>query len=475
MDRIRLLIDGTWCEGSDTIDVRNPATGAVVSRLCLGRETDAMRAAEAAGRGFARWRNTSGEERAAILQAVAGRIRARIDAIAAVLTAEQGKPIAQAKGELMGTIGYFEEMAELTRALPERVIEDPAMGMLRLVQYLPVGPIYAVSPWNMPALLPGRKIAIALAAGCSIVLKPAEETPGTIAAIVDCCVEAGVPAGVVNLVHGPPEMVSETLIASPVIRKLSFTGSTAVGRWLSAKAGARLLPVSMELGGHAPVIVCADADIAVAASALAKARHANAGQSCMAPTRFFVEAPAYDAFIQAYAAEVAALRIGDGADPATELGPLATARRVAEMERLAGDALTKGARLVTGGGVLPGPGHFYRPTVLADLPENALILTQEPFGPITPVLRFDGEEDLIARANGTEYGLAAYVFSADTERALRIAARLETGLVAINSTQIVSPKVPFGGVRASGNGREGAIEGLLQAMVTKTVSVPQGA
>ncbi|MBO9711659.1 aldehyde dehydrogenase family protein [Sphingomonas sp.] len=474
MRKVRLFVDGRWCEGSGgaEIDVLDPATGTAVARLCQASDGDLARALDAASRGFDLWRSVSPEARASLLRASAAQLRERVDEIAAVLTAEQGKPIAQARGELLGTIGYFLEMAELALAIPDRSVADAAAGMRRVIAHEPVGPIYAVSPWNMPALLPARKIAIAIAAGCSVVLKPAEETPETIVRIVECCVAAGLPPGVVNLVHGPAAAVSDAMLASPVIRKLSFTGSTAVGRLLSARAGERLIPVSMELGGHAPVIVCEDVDVGATAAALARARHANAGQSCMAPTRFFVADAIHDRFVAAYAAEAAALRIGPGADPATDMGPLATPRRVAAMQRLVDDALGKGARLVTGAAALEGPGWFYPPTVLGDVPSDAAILSEEPFGPVTPILRFADEVEAVAQANTTDYGLAAYVFSADDARAGRIAAQLRTGLVAVNSTQIVSPQVPFGGIGASGNGREGAIEGLLQAMVTKTVSIP---
>jgi succinate-semialdehyde dehydrogenase/glutarate-semialdehyde dehydrogenase len=468
----QLYIDGVWRHGSgrDEIAVINPANEEEVARVCLADTKDMDDALDAAARGFRLWRGLPAVTRAGYLQAVARLLRERASDIADGLTAEQGKPLAQSKAEIFGTAAYFDDLG--TRALDafNRDIPTDAAGVSRTVVHEPVGPVFAVSPWNLPAMMPGRKIANSLAAGCSIIVKPAKETPGTACQLARCCADAGIPAGVVNVLCGHAQSMSRHMIASGVIRKVSFTGSTEVGKEIAALAGAYLKKATLELGGHAPVIICADADIETVAALMVTARHSNAGQSCMAPTRFFVADQVYARFVERFTAGARALRLGAGIEPDVDMGPLASHRRLAVMNRLVDDATTKGATLRTGGLRVGDRGHFFAPTVLADVPQDALIMCEEPFGPVSALVPYTDIARAIERANETPYGLASYVFTRDTDLARTIADGLEAGLVGINSTSVAAPSVPFGGVKDSGVGREGSLEGLLDSMVTKTIS-----
>jgi len=471
--KIQLYIDGVWCDGAagETLAVINPATEAVVAHLCLATPADLERALAAAERGFYRWRALAAAQRADMLKAAGDLIRARADEMSRILTLEQGKTLAQARGELFATAAYFDDLADTAARLFGRIIPTAPDGAVRSVVYEPVGPVFGVAPWNLPAMMPGRKIANALAAGCSIILKPARETPQTAYRIAACCADAGIPAGVVNVVCGPSGPLSEQMIRSPVIRKISFTGSTEVGKELAQLAGAQMKKATMELGGHAPVIVCEDVDIARVVAQTIPARYGNAGQSCMAPTRFFVHESCYEAFAEAFAAAAHGLRVGNGLDDGVDMGPLASARRLGVMEELVADALGRGARLMAGGERLAGPGFFFAPTVLGEVPAEARIMSQEPFGPVTAIAPYRDLEDVIARANETPYGLAAYVFTRDLDRARYLAGALEAGLVGINAVAVAGPSTPFGGVKDSGLGREGAIEKLLETMVVKTITL----
>ncbi len=470
---IKLFIDGAECAGAggDILDVINPATEEVIAHLSMARASDIERALEAADKGFRVWRALSSTRRAAYLKSVAHLIRERAEAFAETLTREQGKTRNQAKGEVFATAAYFEDLADTALRIYGRVLPPEADGSARTVVYEPIGPVFGVAPWNLPAMMPGRKIANALAAGCSIIVKPAKETPETAYLIAQCCADADIPAGVVNVVSGPSGLISETLIASPVIRKISFTGSTEVGKDLAQLAGAHMKKVTMELGGHAPVIVCDDVDVAHVVKTTLGARFGNAGQSCMAPTRFFIQESIYDEFAREFALRAKALRVGNGLDEGVDMGPLASARRIPVMEDLVEDAVSCGAELLAGGKAAPGPGFFFEPTVLKDVPAHAKIMTEEPFGPVTPIVPFDDMEAVLARANGTPYGLAAYVFTRDLDRARMASARLEAGLVGVNSMSVAGPNTPFGGVKDSGVGREGAREGLLDSMVSKTITL----
>lgn len=469
---IKLLIDGMEVEGAghDVIEVVNPATETPVAQVSLAAAADLDRALRSSSEAYELWRKTSAAERAVRIHAVATLLRERVERIAQVLTQEQGKPLPQARWEIRATAAYFDDLAGWAQHVFDRVTPREPSGVSRTIRHEPVGPVFAVTPWNLPAMLPGRKIATALAAGCSIILKPAKETPQTAYLIGQCCLDAGIPRGVVNIVSGPADLISETLIHSSVIRKISFTGSTEVGRQLAQLAGAAMKKSTMELGGHAPVLICKGVDVNRVTEITVPARYANAGQSCISATRFFVHQSLYENFVSAFSRRAAALRVGNGMEEGIDMGPLASARRLPVMQRLVADACARGASLTAGGELIDGAGYFFQPTVLRDVPDDAAIMHEEPFGPVTPIVSFTDTEEVIARANATPYGLASYIFSADPVEADALAAGLDVGMVGINSIDVAAPAVPFGGVRASGFGREGSIEGILESMVTKTVS-----
>jgi len=469
---IRLFIGGEWLErgGRDTITVINPATEEAVAELCMADQNDLQHALDAAQHGFLIWRNTSAAQRALLLHKTAELMRERAGVIGRVLTEEQGKTLAQAKGEVFVTAAYFDELAECGSRVAGRSSPPESSGVMRSIVYEPIGPVFAVSPWNLPAMMPGRKIGTALAAGCSIIVKPAKETPQTAYLIAQCCQDAGIPDGVVNVISGPSSMVSETLIASPVIRKVSFTGSTEVGKALATKAGAHMKKLTMELGGHAPVIIFDDVDVEKIVSMIVPTRYSNAGQSCTAATRFFVHDTIYDTFVTAFTKKAAGLQVGNGLDDGVDMGPLTSKRRISVMERLVADAVRCGSNVTTGGNHLDRRGYFFEPTVLSEVPDRAAIMSEEPFGPISPIAHFSDIDDVIARANGTPYGLASYVFSHDRAKVDYVTSALEAGLVGVNSLNVAGPTVPFGGVKDSGIGREGAMEGVLECMTTKTIS-----
>jgi succinate-semialdehyde dehydrogenase/glutarate-semialdehyde dehydrogenase len=333
----------------------------------------------------------------------------------------------------------------------------------------PIGPVAAFSPWNFPATIPARKMGAALAAGCTMIIKPAEETPTTTLLLAQALIDGGLPAGVLQVVFGVPGEISTYLIVSPVIRKVSFTGSTAVGKELGKLAAAGMKRTTMELGGHAPVIVFADADLEKAVSICALSKMRNGGQVCVAPTRFFAHQSVYESFVQKLGAIVKELKVGDGFDPASQVGPLANPRRVEAMERLIADAVAKGARSIAGGKRIPGAGFFFEPTVLADVPPNADIMNEEPFGPVAVLAPFESFEAVVAESNSLPYGLAAYAFTESLATANAVSDALEVGMVGINGFGITFPETPFGGVKESGHGSEGGSEGLSDYMITKTI------
>jgi succinate-semialdehyde dehydrogenase / glutarate-semialdehyde dehydrogenase len=470
---VGMYVDGTWrpAKSGETTALVNPATGEEFGRLSLASATDIDDALAAARRGFARWRQIPSAERCRLISLAGQSLRERVDAIGRDLTLEQGKPLAQAKGEIFATADYFTGIAAAATNLFGRMPPTGSDGIRRSVTYEPIGPVFAVSPWNLPAMMPGRKIANSLGAGCSVIVKPARETPLTAYAIAKCCEDAGIPPGVVNVICGDAAQISAAMIASPVIRKVSFTGSTPVGRALAQEAGTSLKKITLELGGHAPVIVFDDVDLEEVVEATVMARFANAGQSCLAPTRFFVQERRYAQFVELFSARAGALRVGEGMDPATQMGPLTSARRLPLMDALVSDALTKGARLTAGGKRLERPGFFFAPTVLADVPQAATLMSEEPFGPVTAIVPFAEVPAVIERANATAYGLAAYVFTRDADLAMRVVSQVEAGMVGINSMSVAHPSLPFGGVKDSGIGREGAYDGLLDSMVTKSISI----
>lgn len=472
MQDTRLHIDGVWTPGGSgaTLDVLNPATGEVFGRVAVAEKDDLERAAEAAHRAFQTWRKVPPHERGRLLKRAAALLAERIEAIAPILTQEQGKPIAEAKGELSNAVNLIEFFAEESRRIYGREIPARIPGVVQTVRKEPAGPVAAFTPWNFPVAQSTRKISAALAAGCTLVLKPAEETPHSAALLVACFVDAGLPAGALNLVYGDPAKISSTLIADPRIRKVSFTGSTPVGKQLAALAGRHMKRTTFELGGHAPAIVFRDADLDQAIERLAAAKFRNAGQVCIAPTRFLVEEDVYSEFTARFVDKAKAIRVGDGLDPGNLMGPLANTRRIDAMERLVADASAKGARLATGGERIGNEGNFFQPTVLLDVPLDAQAMNEEPFGPIALVRPFRGLDEAIAESNRLDYGLAAYAYTRSSETAERLASGIETGMLSMNHHGLAVPETPFGGVKDSGYGSEGGPEAVEAYLVTKFVS-----
>lgn len=469
----RLLIDNQWQDAADgrTIDVFNPATGAVIGRVAHAGKRELDLALAAAQRGFAVWRATSVVERQRIMRQAAALLRERADRIAAIMTMEQGKPVGEAKVEVLNCANMTEWFADEGRRVYGRIVPGANPASHQMVLKQPIGPVAAFTPWNFPLNQVTRKIGPALATGCSFLCKAPEETPASPAAFLQCFVDAGIPAGVVGLVYGDPAEISDYLIAHPVIRFVTFTGSTAVGKQLAARAGAHMKKVVMELGGHAPVIVAEDADVELAAKAVATAKYRNAGQICIAPTRFLVHASLANAFQQAYVALSEDLKIGDGLDADTRLGPLANPRRLQAMERIIDDIQSRGGDIVTGGCRVGETGNFFAPTLVVNPPMDSLLFNEEPFGPIAGLRTFDALDDAIAEANRLSYGLSAYAFTRSFRNVQTLADRMETGMLWINQPATPSGELPFGGVKDSGLGTEGGHEALEEHLISKAVAV----
>lgn len=464
-----LHVGGQWRRPAGGEDVLNPASEGVLARVPHATAADVDDACAAAAEGFRVWRDTPAEMRAEFLCKAARLLRERVEVIAPVLTLEHGKPLLESRGEILRSAAFIEWCAHEGRRAYGRIVPG-APGMRQLALKKPVGPVAAFTPWNFPLLAPAAKIGGVLAAGCSIIVKAAEETPGGAVALVQCLADAGVPAGVVNLLFGKPAEIAQRLIDSPVIRMVTLTGSVPVGKQLAQMAAARIKPAVMELGGHAPVVVCDDTDPAVAARIIALAKFRNSGQVCVSPSRFYVQERVYEPFVTALATVARSLKIGDGMVEGTQFGPLASRRRVETMERLVADAQACGARLMTGGRRGDGKGFYFQPTVLADVPDQALVMHEEPFGPIAPVTPFADLEEVIARANALPFGLAAYAFTESAARAQQLADRIDCGLMSINHPMGGVPEAPFGGVKESGWGREGGVEGVEAFLVTQFVS-----
>ena len=469
---VLLFIDGQWTKaaGGRTIPVVNPATGEPIGTVAHADKSDLDHALDAADKGFRHWRKVSAFDRSKIMRKAANLLRERADAIAPLLTLEQGKPVAEAKGETLAGADVVDWFAEEARRAYGRVIPARAEGVYQLVVKEPVGPVAAFTPWNFPINQVVRKLSCALAAGCSIIVKAPEETPASPAELVRCFADAGVPAGVINLVYGIPSEISAYLIPHPVIRKMSFTGSTAVGKQLAAIAGAHMKRVTMELGGHAPSIVFDDADVDLAAKLLSVNKLRNAGQVCVSPTRLLVQEGVYDDFVGKFTAGVKAARIGDGLESGTQMGPMANERRISAMESFIGDAVQKGATLKTGGNRIGNKGNFFEPTVLTDVPMNSRIMNEEPFGPVAVIAPFKSFDDVVEEANRLPYGLAAYAYTRSAKTAQAIAASVETGMISINHHGLALPEVPFGGVKDSGYGSEGGSEAIEAYLNTKFVT-----
>ncbi|WP_372070044.1 NAD-dependent succinate-semialdehyde dehydrogenase (plasmid) [Tistrella mobilis] len=464
-----LFIDGTWAPGSTGKDeaVLNPATAEEIGRVAHASTGDLDRALEAAARAFKTWRKVSPYDRSKVMRKAADLLRERADTIARIMTMEQGKPLAEAKVETLAAADLIDWFAEEGRRTYGRVIPSRAVGHLQTVTREPVGVVAAFTPWNFPINQVVRKVSAAIATGCTIIVKGPEETPASCAELIRAYADAGVPAGVINLVYGIPAEVSSYLIPHPVIAKISFTGSTAVGKHLAAMAGQHMKRATMELGGHAPAIVFGDVDVSKAARALAAQKFRNAGQVCVSPTRFLVEESVADRFVGEFTEAVASIKVGDGLDPETRMGPLANSRRVDAMEALVADAVANGATIRTGGERIGNKGYFFQPTVMTGVPLAARIMNEEPFGPVVPVSTFSGYDALIAEANRLPYGLAAYAYTSSSKTAAALSADIESGMISINQGMLALPEVPFGGIKDSGYGSEGGIEAMEPYLITK--------
>ena len=470
---VQMLINGEWTTAGEagTMEVVNPATGAVIGHCPKASKAQLDAALKAADDAFAGWSRTPGPDRHTILRRAADLLRERALDIAAVVTAEMGKPRAQAIGEITGSADVIDFLAEEAKRRGGRLIPTRGSQLIaQMVTHEPIGPAVLLTPWNFPINLPAKKIAGALAAGCTAILKPAENTPASAQLLVACFVDAGVPKGVLNLVHGDPGPIAEHLIAAPSTRKVSFTGSTAVGKHLGALAASHMKRFTPELGGHAPVIVSKNADVERAVALCASTKFRNAGQVCVSPTRFLVAREIYDRFVADFAAMAAKLKVGDpGADESVDMGPLAHARRISAMEQVVADAQGGRGEVVAGGAAIAGPGFFFQPTVIANPAPDSRFMTQEPFGPVAGIVPFDHLDDAIGIANGLRYGLAAYAFSADLDEAHHLGRSLRAGMVGINQLIVSSPETPFGGIGDSGFGSEGGEEGYLAFTDTKLV------
>lgn len=468
------FINGRWCDAHDgkSIAVFNPATGKEIGRVAHAGKVDLEQAVEAARQGFETWRSMTPAERSKIMRLAAGLLRERATEIAQVLTQEQGKPVGEAKREVLAGADIIEWFAEegfrvYGRLVPSR--NDPAIR--QMVMKDPVGPVAAFTPWNFPINQLVLKLSAALAAGCSVVAKAAEETPAAPAALVKAFEDAGLPTGVVGLVYGDPAEISTYLITHPVIRKVTFTGSTPVGKQLAALASAHMKRVTMELGGHAPVIICEDADIDSAVKSAGFAKFRNAGQVCISPTRFLVHESLVREFAMAMGKHAESLQVGDGLLADTQMGPLTNDRRLVAMSDFLQDAQSKGATLVAGGKRLGTEGNFWAPTVLTDVPRDARIFNEEPFGPVAAIRPFSDLEEAIAEANRLPFGLAGYGFTGSLKNSDLLARKLEVGMLWINMSASTSPELPFGGMKDSGFGSEGGPEALEAYLNVRTVAI----
>ena len=465
-----MIIDGERVHAGDrqTHRVVNPATEETLGELPLATAADLDRALDAADRGFKIWRNSTPQERAAVLQGAARLMAERADELARIATMEEGKPLAEARIEVMMNVGLFNFYAGECQRLYGRALVRPT-GMRSTVMKEPVGPVAAFSPWNFPIGNPGRKLGAPIAAGCSVILKSAEETPASALGVLQALLDAGLPKEVAQAVFGVPDQVSRHLLASPIIRKLSFTGSTVVGKHLAKLAAEDMKRTTMELGGHGPVLVFKDVDLDKVLDTVVPQKYRNAGQVCVSPTRFMIQEDIYSDFVSGFSERAKKLTVGNGLDKGVDIGPMANPRRPDAMVQLIGDAVSKGAKLHTGGERIGNQGYYYAPTVLSDVPKDSEIMNTEPFGPVALCNPFRTEEDAITEANRLPYGLAAYAWTQDSARQKRLAREIETGMLGVNTPMIGGADAPFGGVKWSGHGAEDGPEGVEACLVTKVV------
>jgi len=470
-----MFIHGEWVDAEDgsRIGIIDPATEEEVGSVPVATEGDLDRALASAEKGWREWSSTDAWTRSAALREAARIMRDRLDGISMVMTEEQGKTLKESRGEVSAAIDQFDWFADEARRIYGRLIESNSKANRLMVMRQPIGPVAAFSPWNFPALLSARKIAPAIAAGCSVIVKPAGEAPRTTLCMVDACNDAGIPPGVVNAVTGNSSLISRHLISSPVIRKVTFTGSLDVGRLIHQLCTDGVKPASLELGGHSPVVVFEDADVDDAAVQCATAKFRNNGQVCISPSRFFVQEPVYDRFVERFVEVVKGLRVGDGRLDDTDLGPLANKRRLEVAESFVEDAVRKGAGVPAGGKRHPGfdRGFFFEPTVLVNVDTSMRIMIDEPFCPVAPIAPFSTFEDAMEKANSTVYGLAGYVFTRSTDLMYRAVEGIEAGLIGVNNLVIARAEAPFGGIKLSGSGKEGGAEGIESYLISKYVNI----
>lgn len=469
----KLFIDGQWCDSSDgkTLAVVNPASGKEIGRVAHATIADLDRALASSLKGFEIWRKVSAVERGKIMRQAAQLLRERATQIGTLMTLEQGKPLVESKGEIMMAAEVTEWFAEEGRRVYGRVVPPRDFSVNQSVIRQPVGPVAAFTPWNFPINQVIRKLAAALATGCSIIVKAPEETPASPAALIQVFIDAGVPTGVINLVYGNPAQISEYLIPHPIIRKITFTGSTPVGKQLAAMAGLHMKRATMELGGHAPVIVAEDADVELAAKAISGAKFRNAGQVCISPTRFLVHQDVEAQFVKALVQQTSQIKVGDGLAEGTNMGPLANTRRLQAISQFVEDAVQAGATIATGGQRIGEVGNFFAPTVLTNINPNSRVFNEEPFGPIAAVKTFTSLDEAIREANRLAYGLAGYAFTKSVKNAHQLSQDLQVGMVWINQPPMAWPEMHFGGINDSGYGSEGGIEGLEAYLNLKSVSI----
>ena len=468
-----LFLNGEWREAAakESLEIINPATEEVIGKVSHARKEDLDIALNAAENAFNSWKNVSAYERSKILRKAADIVRSKADQIATLMTMEQGKPLIEAKMETMGAADSIDWYAEEGRRAYGRIIPSRApQGVYQFVFKEPVGVVAAFTPWNFPLNQVVKKVAAAFAAGCTAIVKGPEETPASVAELIKAFDEAGMPKGSINLVYGIPAEISEYLIAHPIVRKVTFTGSTAVGKLLASQAGTHMKRVTMELGGHSPAIVCEDADVKAAVKILSANKFRNAGQVCISPTRFLVHDSVYEEFVDGFVKQAEALTVGNGLDDGVKMGPLAHDRRLTAIEGFVADAVENGAKILTGGKRKGNKGYFFEPTVMTNVSNDARIMNEEPFGPLAPINSFSSIDEVVEESNRLNYGLAAYAYTNSAKTAQDLGQAIESGQVSINHHGLGLVDTPFGGVKDSGYGSEGGPEGLDAYMTTKLVS-----